>query len=150
MSYVASVLQPGERIIRLGSLHWIVYWHAILFFVLAVFCAVWASTSGVGIVMMFCAMAFGLLTVVGFGVAWFKRWTTEIAITDRREKELSDLGFLPLVHCKNTDYAAFFGGQSCQKAKLYNTDSANANARLSTQLPYIFSTSRSRCDSHSP
>jgi type VI secretion system protein ImpC len=67
---------------------------------------------------------------------------TEIAITDRREKELSDLGFLPLVHCKNTDYAAFFGGQSCQKSKLYNTDSANANARLATQLPYIFSTSR--------
>ena len=67
---------------------------------------------------------------------------TEIAVTDRREKELSDLGFLPLVHCKNTDYAAFFGGQSCQKAKLYNTDSANANARLATQLPYIFSTSR--------
>src|SRR5436305_5138049 len=67
---------------------------------------------------------------------------TEIAITDRREKELSDLGFLPLVHCKNTDYAAFFGGQSCQKSKLYNTDSANANARLSTQLQYIMAVSR--------
>jgi type VI secretion system protein ImpC len=67
---------------------------------------------------------------------------TEIAVTDRREKELSDLGFLALVHCKNTDYAAFFGGQSCQKAKLYTTDSANANARLATQLPYIFSTAR--------
>jgi len=67
---------------------------------------------------------------------------TEIAITDRREKELSDLGFIPLVHCKNTDYAAFFGAQSCQKAHLYNTDAANANARLSTQLPYIFSTAR--------
>ena len=40
---------------------------------------------------------------------------TEIAITDRREYELHDLGFLPLVHCKNTDFAAFFGGQSCQK-----------------------------------
>ena len=67
---------------------------------------------------------------------------TEIAITDRREKELSDLGFIPLVHCKNTDYAAFFGGQSAQKAKIYDTDSANANARLSTQLPYIFAVSR--------
>jgi type VI secretion system protein ImpC len=67
---------------------------------------------------------------------------TEIAITDRREKEMSDLGFMPLVHCKNTDYAAFFGGQSCQKAMLYNTDAANANARLSTQLPYIFATAR--------
>ncbi len=67
---------------------------------------------------------------------------TEIAITDRREKELSDLGFISLVHCKNTDYAAFFGAQSAQKAKKYNTDSANANAVLSSQLQYIFSVSR--------
>lgn len=67
---------------------------------------------------------------------------TEVAITDRTEKLLSDLGFLSLVHCKNTDYAAFFGGQSSQKAKTYNTDSANANARLSSQLPYIFAASR--------
>lgn len=67
---------------------------------------------------------------------------TEIAITDRREKEFSDLGFIPLVHCKNTDYAAFFAAQSAQKSKKYDTDSANANARLSTQLPYIFSVSR--------
>ncbi len=67
---------------------------------------------------------------------------TEIAITDRREKELSDLGFMPLVHCKNTDFAAFFGAQSAQKPKVYDTDSANANARLSTQLQYIMAVSR--------
>lgn len=67
---------------------------------------------------------------------------TEIAITDRREKELSDLGFIPLVHCKNTDYAAFFGAQSAQKARKYNTDAANANAILSSQLQYIFAVSR--------
>jgi len=67
---------------------------------------------------------------------------TEIPITDRREKELADLGFIPLVHCKDTDYAAFFSVQSCQKPKLYDTDSANANARLSTQLPYIMACSR--------
>jgi type VI secretion system protein ImpC len=67
---------------------------------------------------------------------------TEIAIADRREKELSDLGFIPLVHCKGTDYAAFFGAQSSQKAKKYDTDAANANARLSTQLQYILATSR--------
>ncbi|TJZ64241.1 type VI secretion system contractile sheath large subunit [Chitiniphilus eburneus] len=67
---------------------------------------------------------------------------TEVAITDRTEKLLSDLGFISLVHCKNTDYAAFFSGQSNQKAKTYNTDAANANARLSTQLPYIFAVSR--------
>jgi type VI secretion system protein ImpC len=67
---------------------------------------------------------------------------TEIAITDRREKELSDLGFISLVHCKNTDYAAFFGAQSTQKAKKYNSESANANAVLSAQLQYIFAVSR--------
>jgi type VI secretion system protein ImpC len=67
---------------------------------------------------------------------------TEIAITDRREKELNDLGFITLVHCKNTDYAAFFGGQTTNKAKLYNTPSANANAQLSAMLPYILNASR--------
>ncbi|MBA2736701.1 MAG: type VI secretion system contractile sheath large subunit, partial [Pyrinomonadaceae bacterium] len=67
---------------------------------------------------------------------------TEVAITDRREKEFADNGFIPLVHCKNTDYAAFFATQSANKAKKYDTDSANANARLSTQLQYIFAVSR--------
>jgi type VI secretion system protein ImpC len=67
---------------------------------------------------------------------------TEIAITDRREKELADLGMIPLVHCKDTDYAAFFSTQSAQKAKEYNTDAANANARLASQLQYIFAVSR--------
>jgi type VI secretion system protein ImpC len=67
---------------------------------------------------------------------------TEVAITDRREKELSDLGFIPLVHCKNTDYAAFFGAQSSQKAAKYDTDSANANAVLSAQLQYMFAVCR--------
>jgi type VI secretion system protein ImpC len=67
---------------------------------------------------------------------------TEIAITDRREKELADAGFIPLVHCKGHDYAAFFSVQSAQKPKLYNKDEANANARLSTQLQYILAVSR--------
>jgi len=67
---------------------------------------------------------------------------TEAPVTDRREKELADLGFVPLVHCKGTDYAAFFSVQSAQKAKLYDKDAANANARLSTQLPYILAISR--------
>jgi type VI secretion system protein ImpC len=67
---------------------------------------------------------------------------TEVPITDRREKELADLGFAPLVHCKGSDYAAFFSVQSCQKAKIYDKDAANANARLSAQLPYILAVSR--------
>jgi type VI secretion system protein ImpC len=67
---------------------------------------------------------------------------TEVAITDRREKELADQGFAPLVHCKGTDYAAFFSVQSCNKPKLYDSEAANANARLSAQLPYILAVSR--------
>lgn len=67
---------------------------------------------------------------------------TEVAITDRREKEFSDNGFIPLVHCKGTDYAAFFATQSANKPKKYDTDEANANARLSSQLQYIFAVSR--------
>ncbi|MAA73881.1 MAG: type VI secretion system contractile sheath large subunit [Salinisphaeraceae bacterium] len=67
---------------------------------------------------------------------------TEISITDRREKELSDLGLIPLVHCKNADYAAFFGTQSVQKPGKYNSEAANANAMLSSQLQYIFAVSR--------
>ncbi len=67
---------------------------------------------------------------------------TEAQITDRREKELADLGFAPLVHCKGTPNAAFFSVQSAQKAKVYDSDAATANARLSAQLPYIFAVSR--------
>jgi len=67
---------------------------------------------------------------------------TEIAITDRREKELADQGLVPLVHCKGTDKAAFFSIQSCNKPKLYDSDAANANARLSAQLPYMMATCR--------
>jgi len=67
---------------------------------------------------------------------------TEVPITDRREKELADLGFIPLVHCKGTDYAAFFSVQSAQKAKIYDQAAATANARISAQLPYILAVSR--------
>lgn len=67
---------------------------------------------------------------------------TEIGITDRREFELSNQGFLPLCHYKNTDYAVFFGGQSTQKAKKYDRPGATENAAISARLPYIMATSR--------
>ena len=67
---------------------------------------------------------------------------TEVQITDRREKELADLGFAPLVHQKGTPNAAFFSVQSAQKPKVYDAPQASASARLSAQLPYIYSTSR--------
>lgn len=67
---------------------------------------------------------------------------TEVSITDRREKELNDLGFLSLVHCKGSDQAAFFGGQTTNKPKVYQSEEANANASLSSMLPYILASSR--------
>ena len=67
---------------------------------------------------------------------------TEITITDRREKELNDLGFIAVVNSKGSDYSAFFGGQTTNKPKVYNLDSANANAALSSRLPYVLASSR--------
>jgi type VI secretion system protein ImpC len=67
---------------------------------------------------------------------------TEIGITDRREAELSRLGFLPLCHYKNTDYAVFFGAQTAQKPKKYDRPAATANAAISSRLPYLMATSR--------
>ena len=67
---------------------------------------------------------------------------TEIGITDRREAELSNQGFLPLCHYKNTDYAVFFGAQSCQKPKKNDRPEATANAAIGARLPYLMATSR--------
>lgn len=67
---------------------------------------------------------------------------TEVGITDRREAELSKLGFLPLCHYKNTDYAVFFGGQTVQKPKRYDNPDATANAEISARMPYMMATSR--------
>ncbi|PLT17144.1 type VI secretion system contractile sheath large subunit [Ralstonia mannitolilytica] len=67
---------------------------------------------------------------------------TEIAISDRREAELSKNGFISLVHRKNTNYAAFIGAQSLQKPAEYYDADATANANLSARLPYLFACSR--------
>jgi type VI secretion system protein ImpC len=67
---------------------------------------------------------------------------TQVTITDRREKELNDLGFMAILHRKGSDKAAFFGGQTTNLPKKYNTDAANANARISSMLPYVLNASR--------
>lgn len=67
---------------------------------------------------------------------------TEVSITDRREKELNDLGFIALCNCKGTGQAAFFGGQTTNSPRQYISDEANANAKLSAMLPYILAASR--------
>jgi type VI secretion system protein ImpC len=67
---------------------------------------------------------------------------TEIAITDRREKELDSLGFIALCHRKSEGQAVFFGGQTANKPAVYNTNEATANARISAMLPYVLAASR--------
>lgn len=67
---------------------------------------------------------------------------TEIAISDRREAELAKNGFMPLVHRKNSDFAAFIGAQSLQKPAEYDDPDASANAQLAARLPYLFSSCR--------
>ncbi|RYB01614.1 type VI secretion system contractile sheath large subunit [Lichenibacterium ramalinae] len=67
---------------------------------------------------------------------------TEVGITDRRDAELGKLGFLPLCHYKNTDYAVFFGAQTTHKPEKYDRPEATANAAISSRLPYMMATSR--------
>lgn len=67
---------------------------------------------------------------------------TEIAISDRREAELAKNGFMPLVHRKNSDFAAFIGAQSLQKPQEYDDPDATANANLAARLPYMFACCR--------
>ncbi|HUG10199.1 MAG TPA: type VI secretion system contractile sheath large subunit [Opitutaceae bacterium] len=67
---------------------------------------------------------------------------TETAVSDRREKELSDLGFMSLCHAKGTDYGVFFGGQTVNRPATYMTHAANANSRLAAMLPYVLAASR--------
>ncbi len=67
---------------------------------------------------------------------------TEIAISDRREGELAKNGFMPLIHKKNSDMAAFIGAQSVQNPAEYEDADATANARLAARLPYLFATCR--------
>lgn len=67
---------------------------------------------------------------------------TEIAISDRREAELAKNGFMPLIHKKNSDFAAFIGAQSLQKPAEYDDPDATANANLAARLPYLFACCR--------
>ncbi len=85
MSYVQSVLQPGEKVVLRGRLHWIAYWPAILLLVLGLLLVSWEWRAGYGdTTMSITAIVFGVLFAASFAMIWFDRWTTEIAITDRR------------------------------------------------------------------
>jgi type VI secretion system ImpC/EvpB family protein len=68
--------------------------------------------------------------------------STDAVITDYQEQELGELGFIPLCHCADTEYSAFYGNQSIQKRKKYDEPAATTNARLSTMLQYMLCVSR--------
>ena len=93
MSYANSVLQPGERVLLVGRLHWISYWHAILFLLLGIglVCWEWSRGSGDRLISI-TAITFGVLFLVSFVHTWFIRWITEFAVTDRRV--ISKRGFI--------------------------------------------------------
>ncbi len=71
-----------------------------------------------------------------------RRCVTEIALSERREAELARGGFIPLVHRKNADFAAFISAQSLQRPAEYDDPAASANAVLSARLPYLFASCR--------
>jgi type VI secretion system ImpC/EvpB family protein len=68
--------------------------------------------------------------------------STEVIITDNREKELDELGFIPLCHCQDTEFSAFYTTASAQKPAVYDDPRATANARISSMLQYILCVSR--------
>ena len=86
MSYAQSVLQPGERIIFAGRLHWIAYWQAIALLLVGSFVLWWVHKQwpNQDVLISTIAIIFGALFVISFLRAWFVRWITEIAVTDRR------------------------------------------------------------------
>jgi uncharacterized membrane protein YdbT with pleckstrin-like domain len=85
MSYAQSVLQPGETIIRIGRLHWIGYWPAAFFLIVGVALTWWERARDMpAIVIDVTALTFGALFLAAFAHAWFNRWITEFAVTNRR------------------------------------------------------------------
>jgi type VI secretion system ImpC/EvpB family protein len=71
-----------------------------------------------------------------------RKSSTEVIVTDSREKELDELGFIPLCHCQDTEFSAFYTTPSIQKPKAYDDPKATVNARLSAMLQYILCVSR--------
>jgi len=85
MSYVKSVLQPGEKLIAMGRLSWIVYHRAILLLIVGIIVIVLERIySRDTVVFLVTAAVFGVLTIISAFQGWFQRWITEIAVTDRR------------------------------------------------------------------
>ncbi|HEX3522312.1 MAG TPA: PH domain-containing protein [Stellaceae bacterium] len=86
--YVRKVLQPGETIVYSTKLHWIIYWKAIFLSIICIILAVsaWytADNQNLSLALVIAAIIFALLALSSAFVKFIKRWTTELAVTDRR------------------------------------------------------------------
>jgi uncharacterized membrane protein YdbT with pleckstrin-like domain len=85
MSYVSSVLQPGESIRYATKIHWIIYIPGVLLLVLggAAYWRALQPANAYGLWVWIAGLLFACAAVALF-IGWFRRWTTEIAVTDRR------------------------------------------------------------------
>jgi type VI secretion system ImpC/EvpB family protein len=76
----------------------------------------------------------------GPGIA--HKFTTDVVITDALEKQLGDIGLIPLCHCYATPFAAFYSVPSIQRPRLFDRTAAQVNARLSSMMQYMLCVSR--------
>jgi uncharacterized membrane protein YdbT with pleckstrin-like domain len=84
MSYVQRVLQPGEQVRRISSIHWIVYWPGVAVALLAVVACWFSETRYLTGIWRFAAYALALVAIFLLIQQWLQWWVTEIAVTDRR------------------------------------------------------------------
>src|SRR5437868_12038074 len=86
MSYTQSVLQPGETVVATGRLHWTIYWPAILSLIAGVVAVAFVRSvlPTHDVLITATMLIFGVLFIGTFAYAWFVRWITEFAITNRR------------------------------------------------------------------
>jgi uncharacterized membrane protein YdbT with pleckstrin-like domain len=84
MRYIERILQPGETLVYSGKIHWVIYLPAMILVALALAALAQVKTGSIGMSWLFASIAFWLAAGVTFASAWFKRWTTEIDVTNRR------------------------------------------------------------------
>ena len=84
MRYIERILQPGETLLYSGKLHWVVYLPAMILLLLALAAPTQAKSGPVGLSWLFASIACALAAGVAFLSSWFRRWTTEIDVTNRR------------------------------------------------------------------
>jgi uncharacterized membrane protein YdbT with pleckstrin-like domain len=83
MKYVEEVLQPSETVLFASTIHWLIYAPAILLLIAAIVTTFWATAGNEFVWRSISLLSFAA-ALMSAARAWFKRWTTEVAVTDRR------------------------------------------------------------------